>query len=220
MVMANHCTLAARCWSSRVLLTLLIVAACSSVAVAQTSPTVVRVEEDWELVIETPDPGSDGPQITCAISPLGNLDSLYATFELNHQSELTFEAGGLQLQIWDGEVLLSDKGYPNRNVLSQAGEVITWTQCLEVQNDTVTFEVINGISTTWGNFGGQGYLKAMLSTTLTDLGSYNSSVSVGDSGVSYGGNRVSSLVLKSVRFHLSTGEVIEDDVPKVIHWIE
>lgn len=218
--MINRFALGVRCWSSRVLLMLLIVAVWSSVAMAQTAPTVVRVEEDWELVVGTPDPDSDGPQVTAVISPFGNLDSLYSTFELNHQSELTFEAGGLQLQIWDGQVLLGDKGHPNRNVLSQAGEVIAWTQSLELQNETVTFEITDGSSTTWGNFGGQGYLKVMLPTTLSDLGSYSSAVSVGDSGVSYGGNRVTSLVLKRVRFHLSTGEVTEDNVPKVVHSLE
>jgi len=48
--------------------------------------TIVRVEEDWELVVATPDAASDAPQVTCTISPTGNLDGIHAVLELNQQS--------------------------------------------------------------------------------------------------------------------------------------
>ena len=196
--------------------TITIVLATAGVACGDT-PQIVRVEEDWEMVVGEPDPGSDAPQITCAISPLGNLDSWYATFELNQQSELTFEAGGLQLQVWEGEVLTVDRGYPNRSILMQTGEVIRWTQTMELQDNSLTFEITNGTSTTWGNFGGQGYLKASIPVSMTSLSSYSPDVSVGNSGVSYAGNRVESVVLKAVRYYTSTGQVIEDNTPRVAH---
>lgn len=44
----------------RAILILSIVLAAATTALGQT-PTVVRVEEDWELVIATPDPDSDAP---------------------------------------------------------------------------------------------------------------------------------------------------------------
>ncbi len=213
----NQFALSMRCWCPRLFLMVLILAVWSTVALADESPAIVRVEEDWELVISTPDPDSDGPQVTSVFSPYGHLDSLHATFEVNHQSEVAFAAGGLQLQIWDGDVLLGDKGFPNRNVLVQPGETVLWTQSLEVQDGHLTFEITNGNSGTWDDFGGQGYLKAILATELTDLSSYSPAVSVGDSGVGYGGNRVSSLVLKSVRVYLSTGEVTEDNTLRVVH---
>jgi len=204
-----------RCWYVRFFLTILIVTAFSSVALAQT--TVVRVEEDWELVVATPDPGSDSPQVTCVISPYGNLDSYYATFEINHQSE-AFDAGGLQLQIWQGESLIGDKGYPNHNILSTDGETVAWTQSLEIRDGVVTFEITNGSSSTWGTFGGQGYLKAMVPTELGSLGSYSPSISTQETGVSYASNRVSSLTLKAVRYYDEEGKLIsEDSAPKVVH---
>ena len=214
--MATQFTATLRCWYVRFFMTLLIVVAFSSVALAQA--TVVRVEEDWELVVATPDPDSDAPQVTCVISPQGNLDSYYATFEINHQSELTFEAGGLQLQIWEGEALIGDKAYPNRNILATAGETIAWTQSVEVDDGVVTFEVTNGSSSTWGTFGGQGYLKAMLPTELNSLSDYSPSVSIHDSGVSYASNRVTSLTLKSVRYYDAEGNLIsEDSAEKIVH---
>ena len=204
-----------RCWCVRLLLVLLIVVTFSSVAFAE--GPAVRVEEDWELVIATPDPDRDAPQVTCVLSPQGSLDSYYVTFELNHQSELTFEAGGLQLQIWDAEALIGDKGYPDRNILATAGETITWTQSVEVRDGVATFEVTNGSSTTWGTFGGQGYLKAMLPTELSNVSGSSSAVSTGHSGVSYAANRVGSLTLKKVRYYNADGKLIaEDTAPKVV----
>ncbi len=59
---------------------------------------VVRVEEDWELVISTPDPDTDGPQVICVSSPVDGVNSLHANFELNFRSlpvsDLT--AGGIR----------------------------------------------------------------------------------------------------------------------------
>ncbi|MBI2480844.1 MAG: hypothetical protein HYV60_20120 [Planctomycetia bacterium] len=59
--------------------------------------TVVRIEEDWELVVASPDSNSTAPQVSCTISPLSHVDSIHAAFELNHQSQPEFSAGGLQL---------------------------------------------------------------------------------------------------------------------------
>lgn len=38
---------------------------CSQV---QAVPAAARVEEDWELVVNEPDPNNNGPQVTCTIS--------------------------------------------------------------------------------------------------------------------------------------------------------
>ena len=206
-----------RCCPFRALMVLTFLVAWTQPATAQSPPTIVRVEEDWEMVVGEPDPGRDAPQVTCVISPLGNVGSLYATFELNQQGLPTFTAGGLQLQIWDGEAPLSDRGFPNNAMLAQPGETVRWTQCMEVDDGSLNFEITNGTSTTWGNFGGQGYLKASINTTLTSLDAYDPAVSVEHSGVGYAANRVQSLVLKRVRVYTSTGEQMEDTTARVVH---
>ena len=204
-------------WSFRWFLAVVFIATWAGVASAQGDAAVVRVEEDWELVIGTPDPNSDAPQITCVISPSGNVESLHAALELNAQSLPVFAPGGLQLQVWDGEVALSDRKFPSVAVLEHADETIGWTQSVELTDGNLVFEITNGTSTTWGNFGGQGYLKAIVSSTLADLGGYDPAVSTANSGVSYAGNRVKSLVLKRVRLITSTGEQVEDATARVVH---
>src|SRR3989337_1098241 len=100
-------------WPFRGFLALLLVLAWASTTKADSSSRIVRVEEDWELVVATPDPDSDGPQVACVISPVGDLDSVHAAFELNNQSLPSFVPGGLQLQIWSGEMPLSQRKFPN-----------------------------------------------------------------------------------------------------------
>lgn len=179
--------------------------------------TVVAIEEDWELVVKSPDPNSTAPQVSCTISPLSHVDSLHATFELNHQSQPAFTSGGLQLQIWNDEQPLSSRKFPNSSVLSTDNETVRWTQVLRLEDGTLTFEITNGTSMTWGSFGGEGYLKASLTTNFENLNGYDPEVSVRNSGVAYAGNRVATLVLKRVRATLATGEVIEDTTQRVAH---
>lgn len=181
------------------------------------SPAVVRVEEDWELVIATPDVDSDSPQVTCVISPSGDTDSLYATFEVNHRSLPAFTPGGLQLQVWSGETALAQHAAPNTEQLNVPGEVIRWTQAMDVSTGHLVFEIINGTSSTWGEFGGQGYLRAVVPSAVADLNGYQPDVSVRNSGAGYAANRVQSLVLKRVRYFLADGQQVVDTTERVVH---
>ncbi len=181
------------------------------------SPDVVRVEEDWELVIGVPSPDADAPQVACLISPVGNVDAQYATFIVNHHDVPSFTAGGLQLQAWEGSNLVASKRHPDQAVLTTPGEVITWTQAMSRDTEGLTFDVINGVSTTWGPFGNDGTLKIIVPTALQNLNGYDPAVSVQHSGISYAANRVQSLVLKRVRTYSSTGLIAEDANPRVVH---
>jgi len=206
-----------RLWSLRGLLALACVLAWAGAGPAEETPTIVRVEEDWELVLATPDPDSAGPQVICTISPSGNVASLYCTLELNHRTIPTFVPGGMQFQIWNGEALLYERCAPVQTILSQPGEVIRWTQRMKLSDGNLLFETVNGSSATWGSFGGQGYLKGQVPTTLANLNAYHPSVSVENSGVSYAANRVQSLVLKRVRVVTSTGETLEDTTERPVY---
>lgn len=193
-----------------------VLAGWAAVAAAQ-SPAVVRVEEDWELVVVTPDARSAGPQVTCTISPRSDLAGLYATFEINHRSLPDFQPGGLQVQTWNGEQPVAQSPGPNSAVMSAVGETVRWTQVMRLAEGRVVFEIINGTSSTWGSFGGQGYLKLSAPSSLANLNAYSPEVSVRNSGVGFAGNRVQSLVLKRVRYQLSNGMVLEDGTARVVH---
>jgi hypothetical protein len=178
---------------------------------AQTSPQVVRVEEDWELVVATPDANSAAPQVSCLISPVGNTESVHAAFEMNYQSMPEFLPGGLQLRIWNNESPLVSRKFPNGAVMQQAGETVRWTQNMSLGGGLLSFEITGGSSTSWGSFGGQGYLKATVATSLENLNAYSPSVSTDNSGVGYAANRVQSLTLRKVRLVTSAGQVLETE---------
>ena len=195
----------------------LLLAVSTAPGIASEPITVVGIEEDWEMVVASPDANSTAPQVSCTISPLSHVNSLHATFELNHQSQPEFVAGGLQLQVWNDEQPLSSRKFPNPEVLDTDNEVVRWTQSLTLDAGTLTFEITDGTSTTWGNFGSQGYLRASLTTNLENLNGYDPEISVQNSGIAYAGNRVTTFVLKRVRATLATGEVIEDTTQRVVH---
>jgi len=204
-------------WCFRLLCSGLIVVGWATLAAGQSAPQVVRVEEQWKLVVTTPDPDSSGPQVTTVISPVGNVAGIHAAFELNQQSLPEFTPGGLQLQVWNNELPLAYRQFPSPVVMATADEQVTWTQSLALADGKLTFEIRDGQSTSWGNFGGQGYLKATVYTQLENLNQYDPAVSVANSGVGYAANRVQSLVLTGVRLTLSTGEVLEDNTTRVVH---
>ncbi len=224
----------------------------------ETTPTLVRVEEDWELVLTTAVPNTSCPQVCCVISPDGNIDGVYATVEINQRSLTSNETGGLQLQVWDGENRLGPVKAVGSGSLVSA-ETVSWTTSMRVKDGALTFEVLNGYSTTWGRFGttstatlssGEDLiiqkfststtfgtttyatdddssktllltstdpLYSAVTTTKTDLSSYNATVSIQESAVTYGGNLVQSLTLKAVRGYLSDGTVITENVARLVH---
>lgn len=189
----------------------------NSTLLAVTVPQVVRVEEDWELKVATPDADNDAPQVSCVISPVADLDSVHAALLLNHQTLPDYVAGGVQLQVWNGESPRAYHRYSDTDVMSQPDETVTWTQTMKLQEGLLTFEVVNGRSATWGEFGDQGLLKSSVASSLANLNGYDPAVSVRESGVDFAGNRVKSLVLKKVRLVLADGQVLEDDTPRVVH---
>lgn len=188
-----------------------------SVTQAEETYRIVRVEEDWELVVANADPDLAAPQVTCAISPTGDIHGLYAAIELNYRSQPSFAAGGLQLQVWSGEQLLAAKSFTNNSPLATPGERIRWTQAVSVNDGNVTFEITNGSSATWGELGSDGYLKVTVESEISNLNRYHPKFSVEQSGVGYAGNRVESLTLKEVRLIMSSGTVLRDTTPRVVH---
>lgn len=185
--------------------------------VAADYPTIVRVEEDWEFVVQLPEVNTDAPQVTCVISPGGDLFGVYASFELNHHTQPDYAAGGLQLQLWSDGFPIASSASPNQTLLQQESETIRWTQRMRLHEDLLKFDIVNGTSSTWGDFGGQGNLKVSLPTELHTLGGYQPGFSVDHSGVGYAGNRVTSLKLREVRWYSATDLEARDTTDRVVH---
>lgn len=179
-------------------------------------PDVVKVQEDWELVIGDADTLLEAPQVVCVMAPQPADDSVYSLFELNHQNLPSYQSGGLQLQVWSGDQLLGYKDDERSELLGQAGEVITWTQEMSTQDSGLKFRVLNGGSSTWGAFAPDGSLAVDGGQGTNNLNGYSPDFSVSRSGVSYGAKRVQSFTLKRVRLYSSQGLIAEDDTPRSV----
>jgi hypothetical protein len=180
---------------------------------AEPSP-VILVEEHWELHIGQPDPGRNAPQATMVMSPSGDLDGAYFLFTLNHETAPDYRPGGVQTQHWDGTSLVDYRSETDDEgeVLAQSDEVIRWVQRLTVNDGALTFQIANGWSDTWRNFGGDD-LTLSTPTTLVGLNGYLPSVSLTESEVGYADNRVGSLVLKKLVWVRADGTVHEQNAP-------
>ena len=186
------------------------------VTVPAAAQQVVRVEEDWELVLGEPDPVIVGPQVTTTMSPTGNLDGVYFTFEINHRSLPWWTPGGLTIHQWSGEARVQSFDRSNRSVMQTSGETVSWTQILSVDGTNLTFQIKNGSSTTWGPFGYSNMFK--LRTAFSgDLSGYSPDLSVAQSGAAFAGNRVQLLRIKEVRLTLSSGQTLTDSTPRIAH---
>lgn len=203
-------------WIIAGLVVLLVSTVLCTVCAAQTT-TVTRVEEDWELLVVMPSYRHDAPQVTCVMAPVGNTDSLYATFNVNHHDTPRFEAGGLQVEGWNAKDMLATKQVATNTLLATPNETIRWTQVMELTPDGLIFQVTGGTSTTWGEFGSGDSLKIVLPSTLSNLDGYNPTVSSEHSNVSFGVNRVQSFTLKEVRTYGATGLISRDTTPRVVH---
>jgi hypothetical protein len=208
-----------RRWSERAagLLFTLAVVMSFALAQAQDQATVVRVEEDWQLVVGQPDATSTAPQVTCVISPQGDLGGLYASIELNHQTQPEFSPGGVHLQTWNGEQYLATRNSPRQGRLDESGETVTWTQSMDLGTEGGLRFSVEGDSTTWGHFGGPEQMRISQTTSLSSLNAYQPSVSVGNSGVGFAANRVTRLVLKEVRYYSAQGLLSRDTTERVVY---
>jgi len=185
-------------------------------AFAAEAAEIVRVEEDWELVVSEPDPDNNAPQVTCVMSPAATTDSLHMALEINHKTMPDYEPGGVQLQVWNGETPVTSKNSPIQGVLQSAAETVRWTTKMSLADGLLTFEITDGSSTSWGAFGGQGYLKASVPTSATSLLTYSPESSRSKSGVGFAANRVETLVIKEVRYYSSLGLVHKDTTQRVV----
>jgi hypothetical protein len=192
-------------------------AACCCTAILCAAPAwaqskVVLVEEHWELRIADPDSSRSAPQTNMVMSPTGNSDALYFMFTINHQSAPEYQPGGMQVQLWDNEDLIDNRAANESGTLHHAAEVVTWVQRLTLNDGQLTFGIHNGVSETWGSFGGSD-MTLSTPSSLTGLNAYLPAVSLTESQVGYAENRVESLVLKKLVWATDDGQVHEQNAP-------
>jgi hypothetical protein len=187
--------------------------------VAQTTdtaaPTLVRVEEDWSLLVTQPVADLASPQVSSQMSPDPGQPE-FCNFHLNSCDIPSFSQGGLQLQVWQDQSCLATATSDDRSVLATPDELITWTQYLKVEGNVLVFGISAASSQTWGDFSG-GALQVVLPGAAPVLDNYSSEYSQQNSGITFGANRVASLVIVEVRKYYSDGSVKTEHDPKVVY---
>ena len=173
---------------------------------------VIQIEEHWELEVGGPDVARSAPQVTMIMSPSDSVDEDFFAFTINHSSFPDYSAGGYQLQRWHGGECQQSFHGMKTNPLESDGEVITWVQKLTINGGNLKFQVINGQSSSWNQFGGEGF-AIVIPTDLNRLNGYRPAISLEQSGIGYAGNRVSSLVLQKLRWITADGEEHEMVAP-------
>jgi hypothetical protein len=184
-----------------------------SFASAPVSEPVVRVEEDWELDLNEPNDDTTAPQFHTVMSPTADLDSYHAQTLWNYRENPNFVPGGVQLHSYNGESLVRMRSIESRS-LSTTAETITWTQSLETDGTTLTFAITDGLSTTWGTFGRD--MNISSTANLAQLNEYAPETSAMNSCVTFGANRVQSLVIKRVRYYGATGLLYTDTTERPV----
>lgn len=174
---------------------------------------VIRVEEDWTLVLNEPDNAVDSPQFHTVMSPDNHLESYYAQVTWNYKQQPDFTSGGLELSACDGEEALRSRSVETRQ-LSTSAETITWSQSLETDGTALKFTVFNGNGSTWGTFGKD--MTIDMDAYLPLLNAYNSYVSQENSCITYGTNRVDLLMITQVRRYGVSGLLSTDNTPRIV----
>ncbi len=174
---------------------------------------VVRIEQDWELIVNEPDDDTASPQVATQM----NLDASgesFAIFAINFQQVPSFWPGGLEIQLWDGEEVIDVDAFAAYE-LSQIDESIRWTQVLEIKEGKIRFYVKDGNSESFGSFGGTSF-SVDRPTSIANLDQFQVEDTLKNSGVLLGANRVKRLVLKETRFFDDQNQSRKDDIEKVL----
>jgi hypothetical protein len=203
---------------------LAMLALAGSIGLGQTSSTSNppdQVEEDWQVVIASPNPDESGPQLTTCMSPASDGSTPFVAFDLNYRDYPSFQPGGLQAKVYsNGTVTASvtDSSSQGEDLLQTPNETITWTQRMSLTaGNTVTYSVVIGKSTAWGAFGpGQGLDPVSFTAPITSLAAYSPTTSVAKSGVGWQSNRVSQMTLLRVRYYSGGQLIATDNTPRPI----
>jgi hypothetical protein len=167
------------------------------------------------LVVANPDPIGVGPQITTVMSASGNPSDPFVAFDLNYREYPIFSPGGMQLQVWSSNNVLGTSTQGTA-LFNTTNETVSWTQRMSLDEGKLTYDIANGSSTTWGQFGQGAQLQVSYTTPLASLAGYDPGFSASRSGASWEPNYVQTLTLRRVRYYANGQLIWTDTNPKVL----
>jgi hypothetical protein len=173
----------------------------SKVAGEESAAAPWKVEEEWELVVNEPEPSTNSPQVTFFTCPDAAQETCYFQLQMNYAADTGYSSGGFHVAAARDEVLLDQARSATQKMITVSGDRIVWTSVMAVIDGEYLYAVKDGHGDDWGAFGGPDYLVRMSSGGAVDLGGYTPAKSLDMVDVGFGGNRIQGIVLK--RVHLS-----------------
>lgn len=171
---------------------------------------LVKVEEDWEVLITEADDASSSPQIINVIAPGQSLTGPYAMVEVNHSTFPYFSEGGLQLQGRRGDSLISAQSFASGQTLRHDYDRLKYTIGLRQYEDNLLLIVKNVASKSWGGNLKNDVMLLAFPRENFSLSDYSPEFSVSASSVHVGAHRVASMYMTKSRKFYSDDTVEED----------
>lgn len=180
-----------------------------------------KIEQDWEITLSGPDPTINSPQIYIYGTPLSGWGSYYCGLLLNYADTPEYSAGGMQFQLWNGESVLDTQEFASGFQMNPGDTSVTFTLRMQVQDNIATpddlkFSIHYGQSDTWGSFGTGGF-DLEVTSPVSDLSTYRTSISTQGSEVGFGGNRVPLIKITEVRYYKDDVLIGRDSNEHIIH---
>jgi hypothetical protein len=202
---------------SRITIVLACAASVTNGAVGDESESgIYRIEEDWEMKLKEPSALQNSPQVTFFMKPDPQNDAAYFQLQMNHAIGSEYSSGGFHVAAVLNEAYYDEARSGTRQGLSVDTDTITWTNMIAIVDQKLFFAVKNGYCSDWGAFGGPEYLVQMPAGDVSSLNAYQAEKSIADLDVGYGGNRVLTLELKTVRAYYRNGEVETTEVNRLV----
>jgi hypothetical protein len=161
------------------------------------------VEEDWALVLRTPNLDKNCPQFSTAFR-LGNGGYFLTTW--NYRDVPDFAQGGIQVQLWSGgsdDVCIAQLDEP-LGELQWSGETVRWTHVYRTNGNDVVMKTVGISAQSWGT-----NITAPSMTVshaaVANFNTYDPENSIAESNIGYGKNRVQWFGITEVRMYDDKG---------------
>jgi hypothetical protein len=199
---------------SRVILSAVAIAATLATSAALANGPCIRIEEDWELVLNTPDTVNASPQIVLEMTPETG-SPLTGLFLINYGDTPDFSIGGFQLQLWRSGTNVATESFacPPFDV---PGETIAFTLSLDRQSaGRLSYGIMRGTCKAWKDLG---KLPDVTCTDQTSVfANYDSQNSVKNAQILCGEQRIKSLRLVQVRKYYANSKRVDTESGVVVY---
>ncbi len=182
---------------------------------AQTA-TVYLVEEEWEMVINEPEPAINSPQVAFFLYPAADHPECYFQLQLNYAAEAGYSSGGFRVGAFYNESPIDEERSQVSQTLAWDNDRVRWTSAMAVFHGKLMYALKDGYGYQWGAFGGPDYLVEMDDQDMHALDHYSPQKSLESVDIGFGANRVHSICLKRVHLTYTDGHKQTIDINQFV----